>query len=416
MNERQSADGAFSSAPQWTPYDPATRAPKQAKQRQQPQSQKGRGGRRVGLRVTAWSGILGFLLFFCGMFFGLSWLLSPDPDVTADEPLAVTSVDGRDVVIVAYSRDGSRGMFQLIFQPMFQTRLAAMDAVTGATLWDVRLDEELANDKRVLAAENGLVYVAGDDGLFIRSLADGSEVAKPDAIPGIGAGYVAELGSYDVDPSRRIVVAIDRAGDIWQIPFGSKDAVPADADVDAAWRPVLAESTRFALSFPSTGSTARVDDGTTITGEPVKAGARTELLTLTRAEGSQPLGDAQFVNPQLVLDATPTGPVASSESFGREPDAAGRRSGYVLVVAGVEATGNAHRLSSVDLKTGAVIDAVEDELGSTVGGGCTREGVTALVAERADGSFSTDLLVVADRTGQLTTFRIGGTNFFGWPA
>lgn len=416
------------------------------------------GGRQRRRRGWAGLGLFGslggFLLFFCGMFFGLSWLLSPEPDVGAAQPVAVAQLQGRDVVAVAYSRDGPRGMFQLLFQLMFQSRLAAMDAETGESVWDVRLDDELANDMRVLAAAEGFVYVASDEGLYIRSLADGSSVAQPDAIEGLGTSYVAELGSYDYDPARRLVVIIDQAGELRQIPVGESVSVPADAQTVAAWQSVLSDTFRFAMHFPESGEAALLADGSIVQGVPTKQGALTESLAVTSANGeTRTLGDTTFLEPKIVFDglrgvgkatvyddswsfeiedycAIMPAPcdidtlpdevrealdeAAAQSSHETEANyAAG--SGYVLVVAKSDANGNTYTLSSVSLETGEVIDTADGALGYTVGGGYSNEGVTALIAESAD-AFGSDLLVTATGDGMLTTSTIGPSNFFGWPA
>ncbi|MFT4048813.1 MAG: PA2928 family protein [Solirubrobacterales bacterium] len=415
-------------------------------QQKPPRTRRGRRG--VGVTGS----LIGFLLFFCAMFFGLSWLVSPEPDVETAQPVAVAELNGRDVVLVAYSRDGPRGMFQLMFQPMFQSRLAAIDAETGDAVWDVRLDEELSSDMRVLAAGEDRVYIASDEGLYIRSLSDGGAVAEPDAIDGLGDSYVAELGSYDYDAARRLVVAIDQAGELWQIPVGDTTAVPADAETVAAWQEVLSDTFRFALDFPTTGEPAIVADGVTLSGRATKAGALTESLVLTASDGtSSALGDETFLEPEIVLDGTRgTGTAtvvgdwsvdvddycavmpepcdldslpdevrkaieeAGQSGYETEADyAAGIDAGYVLVRSKADANGDAYRLSSVDLETGEVIDSVET--GYEIGGGYSAGGITAVATSGVD-SWGSDRLVVAAADGSLTVASVGASNFFGWPA
>lgn len=359
--------------------------------------------------------LVGFLLFFCTLFFGLSWLVSPDPGVSANEAVAVTAHDGRTVVVVAYGRDGPKGMFQLIFQPMFQTRLAAIDADTGERIWDVRLDEKLSNDVRVLGAGGGLVYLATDQGLRIRSLADGSGVAEPDAIEGLGDGYVAETGSYDVDPDRELIVAIDQSGGLWQIPFGESAAVPADRATDAVWRPVLADDFRFGLSLLDTANEAELGGGTVISAEPIRAGAQEMRLQREGPSGSEPVGDTTFLEPRFVLDASRSLADVDPVSGAPVKLAADREAGQLIVVSSADANSRGYRVDTVDLDSGEVRGTADIEVGYDVGGGYAGEGVTAIVVERADGSYDSDTVLVVSPDGGIRTVAIGESNFFGWP-
>lgn len=371
-------------------------------------------------RPPRWAGkgaaaLLIYLLLFSTLFFGGSWLISPDPDVSANQAVAVTTHDGRRVVVVGYGRDGAKGMFQLAFQPLFQTRLAALDVDNGERIWDVRLDEKLANDVRVLAAADGLVYLATDQGLHIRSLVDGSAVAKPDAIAGLGDGYVAELGSYDVDPERRLIVAIDQSGELWQLRFGESVAVPADPGTEAAWRPVLADNFRFALSLPETANEAGLGDGTVIAAEPLRAGAQKKRLERQGPSGNTVLGDTTYVEPRFVLDASRS--LADVDPVNGHPVqlAAGRESGQVIVVSSVDPNSRSYRVDTVDLDSGEVRGTADLAVRYPVGGGYSGAGLTAIVVERADGSSASDTVLVVSPDGGIRSVRVGATNFFGWP-
>jgi hypothetical protein len=320
-------------------------------------------------------------------------------------------------------------MLPLLTSAMFQSRLAAHDTTTGERVWDVRLNTELGSDMRVLAAADGLVYVASDEGLYIRSLADGSAVVEPDAIEGLGADYVAELGSYDYDERRRLVVAIDVSGGIVQLPVGETAATPADEETLADWRPVLSDAFRFALHLPTVDDTALVGEDAVIGVVPTAPGARSDALVLNRPSGSDTLGDSSFFSPQFVLDVLgeswETAPTAelpegmaermreSGQSMPSEGGyAAGATAGYVLVWHDTTANGDERMLSSVELASGRVIDTVD--VGYEVGGGATRESTTALVASPVDHS-GPGILVVAATDGTLRTFDIGTVDFLGLP-
>lgn len=368
-------------------------------------------------RLLLFGGPLASLLLFCGLFFGLSWLVTPEPEVSVSEAVAVTKLEGRDVVVAAYSRSSSRGMFQLMFQPMFQTRLAAVDADTGEHVWDVRLDERVSNDVRVLAAGKGRVYVAGRDGLYIRSLADGSAVAQPDSIDGLGDEYVPELGAYDVDTQRGHVVAIDQSGELWQIPIGEDVAEPADQSTTSTWGPVLADDFRFALDLPDYATAARVDAGTTIASQPISTGALKDRLELSSDSGVQTLADMEFFEARFVLDGGRSQAAAERDrpEDGITELAAGSGSGYVIVVSATNAAGSAYRVDTVDLSTGAVLGTAGLEVGYTVGGGYSGGNLVAFAVASADRSHGKGIIMVVPPDGSIRAFPIGATNFFGWP-
>src|SRR5690606_26767544 len=97
-------------------------------------------------------------------------------------------------------------------------------------------------------------------------------------------------------------VAIDQGGDIWQIPFGEKTAVPASGSTLNAWQSVLADDFRFALDFPDTADEAALGGGAIVSATPTKQGARTESLQLYEGGSWRDLGGATFLDPRIVLD------------------------------------------------------------------------------------------------------------------
>src|SRR6187551_2051107 len=66
--------------------------------------------------------LLPFLLFGA-LFFGFSYLVTPEPDVEVKPGVGFAAVNGRQAVLVPYERHGARGMFQLMVRDMFQVRL-----------------------------------------------------------------------------------------------------------------------------------------------------------------------------------------------------------------------------------------------------------------------------------------------------
>lgn len=364
------------------------------------------------------------------------------------EPTAYPAVgehNGQELAVVAYDRSGG-GM---PFQPMFQTRLTALDLANGEVIWDVRLNEEHSTDNRVLAAENGLSYVATEEGLYIRSLDDGSPVAGPDAIEGIGDAYVAEMTSYDYDPELRVVVAIDTTGTIHAIPVGESVAVKADTETVNRWLPVLGD-TRTSSDFPTTSLDAKNSDGGSLSFEPTAQGAQTMSLTLTRGGNAgtdnpgQRIGDAIFFDPRFVIEGPVTVEPLTYETIADQcffedrfcefdtldpeqleakrqsgaiplspmtaTQAAGSETGHALILHRTSANENDYVLSNVSLQNGKVIDTVET--GYEIGGGVSIGGSTALTTyETSEQAF----LIVASPEGDLNAFEIGRTNFLGMP-
>lgn len=124
--------------------------------------------------------VIAFLLFFCSMFFGVSWLMfAPVQGVEAAPRPAVTQHDGRDVAIVAYERRGPRGMWQLMTGDFGSTRVAALDIATGDLLWDVGIGDSVTYEPRIVAADGAHVYVAASDGRWVLSLDGGRIVTEP---------------------------------------------------------------------------------------------------------------------------------------------------------------------------------------------------------------------------------------------
>ena len=358
---------------------------------------------------------------------------------------AVGEHKGRQVAVVAYERTGGG----VPFQPMFQTRLTALDLANGEVVWDVSLNDEHSTDSRVLAAENGLSYVATEEGLYIRSLDDGSAVAEPGAIEGIGDAYVAEMGSYDYDPELKVVLAIDTAGTIHSIPVGKSVAVEADTETVERWLPVFSD-TRTSSDFPTTSPEAKISDGRTLSFEPTAPGAQTMSLTVTHDGNAgtdnpgQRIGEATFFDPRIVIggpltvepltyeviadqcffedrfcefddiDPEHLEAMRQSGSIPLSPmtatQAAGSGTGHALILHRTSANDNEYALSNVSLRNGKVTDTVET--GYQVGSGVSIGGSTALttyeMSEKAH-------LIVASPEGELNAFEIGRTNFLGMP-
>ena len=393
---------------------------------------------RAGCGSCALPFVIGAFLL---IFFGGSYLGSPEADVEVSPYAAVGEIDGEPVVIAAYGYSGGRGMFQLLLEPMFQKRLAALDPHSGQERWDIRLNEELVSDMRVLAAGGGMVYIATDEGLYIRDLADGSSVAEPDQIAGL-EGYVADQGNYDYDPELQLIVTMDEAGGLWTIPLGESSATPAGEDVTERWVHALAGSTMVDFSSPPTSRSAQVSPTALLTSAETATGAQTSSLRLSVGDQETPLGEETFFDPVIVLDSTRSiAPISAddlqdlcffddlyceftdgsyelAEGVSRAdlpvmPSstayAAGSRNGFVILQHRGSSSGSEHLVSTVDLATGAIIDTVEIG-GSGVGAGAG--GGDHIVAPVDDLGGAGSVLII-DADGTISEIPVGEKGFFG---
>ncbi|WP_157987763.1 PA2928 family protein [Jiangella endophytica] len=174
--------------------------------------------------------------------------------------LAVTTVDGRDVAVVAYEHEagGAMGRILWAFSREVTIRVAAIDLGTGEHLWDREISTAYPGiEAGVLAAGDGYAYVTTDDGLVIVDLDDGGVVARDDGIDGLGAAYLASLTAYDYDAATNAVVTLTSGGEVLAVPVGTTTAEPAGADAVTRWRDVLNTGTVRDLYGNQPGTTSK---------------------------------------------------------------------------------------------------------------------------------------------------------------
>ncbi|MEU5692851.1 PA2928 family protein [Actinosynnema sp. NPDC020468] len=330
------------------------------------------------------------LVLFAGLFFGLSFLASPEPDIEVQQGVGHARVQGRDVVLVPYARHGARGMFQLIFRDMFQVRLSATDPATGESLWDTQLSDELIWEADVLGAGDKYAYVATDSGLRILDLADGDLVAQGDGITGLGSGYVAARGAYAYDPEGGRVLAMNANGDVLAIPVDQTAAAPVDQATAAAWVGRLTTDHKT-VRYDTTKREAAVDGGQLVVRERPN-GAPGKVLVRVAADGQEtPVGDAAFQNASIVVDGD---------------RAAGAAAGSVLV----------HHQRSVNDK-GWAVSLVSLATGQVTGTQPVASSLTRVLTTPDGGTLvTTDDGVLTARDGKLTALAVGATDFFGSPS
>ncbi len=330
------------------------------------------------------------LAFFALMFFGFSYLVTPEPRVSAQAGICPATVDGRQVVLTPYDRQGGRGMFQVIVNPLFQVRLAATDPATGDVLWDVRLSEELIWEAEVLAAGDRYAYVATEDGLVVLDLRDGATVSRGAGVEGLGGSYVADPKAYAYDAANRRVLAMNANGTVLALALDSAAAVPTDEATTAAWIGELStkppgrttNATKAVL-----GADAKVELRPRPTGGPGSV-----LVEVAADGGATEVGDAVFFGATIVRDGE---------------TAAGAASGHVLIKHDRTVNDTGVDLSAVSLATGVVTGSVA--LGSAPDRAVTRaDGVTVVAAG--------DLLVTAGADGRVAAVPVGRTDFFGNPS
>ncbi|GAA1342406.1 PA2928 family protein [Saccharothrix algeriensis] len=332
------------------------------------------------------------LVLFGGLFFGGSYAVSPEPDVEVQAGIGFAAVGGRGVLLSPYERHGTRGMYQLMAQDLFQVRLAATDTATGELLWDVQLSDDLMGEAAVLAAGERYAYVATDAGLVVVDLADGSTVAGGEGIKGLGPAAVAARWAYRYDPDGRRVVVMSESGSVLAIALDSAAATPVDPQAAATWAGALSERA-LPDTRPSTVTAAGVRDGE-VELRPLPGGAPGRVLVRTAPGGAEAqVGDTAFHAAALVADGTA---------------AAGFATGHVLVVHGRAVDDRARVLSAVSLATGAVTGSVDLD-----------SAAVGRSASRADGAAAVGIgshVVLLTPDGRLTARAVGTADFFGNPS
>jgi hypothetical protein len=338
--------------------------------------------------------VLAYLAVVASLFFGGSYLVSPEPTVRVLPGIAFAEVDGRAVVLVPYERHGGRGMFQLLTQDMFQVRLAAADPATGAVLWDTRLSDQLVHPASVLAAAQRYAYLATSGGLVVVELATGTIVAQGEGVGGLGGAYLATPAAYAFDPEGRRVLAMNATGDVLAIALDQTAAVPVDAPTAAAWATRLSAGPVVAAPA-ATGAEAAVRSGSperiALRDLPFGIPGR-ELVRITANGLPIPVGGTTFAAGRLVVDGG---------------TAVGAATGHVLVEHRRSVHDAGTRLSVVSLDNGQVTGSLDVE--SQVDRAVTGPAGTTAVAAR-------DVLAVVRGDGQVVRVDVGATDFSGTPS
>lgn len=161
--------------------------------------------------------------------------------------VAFTTVDGREVMVFAWTSDGPEGITDLprsMKEPK-RERASAIDTTTHEVLWDtVIVDYYATRHSAVLAADERFTYVATERGLAILDTATGELHAGVDEVKGIGHDRVRAVGAYDYDEETRSVVARLDDDTVVAIPVGSDEARPAPAAVSQRWAGPLKDADR----------------------------------------------------------------------------------------------------------------------------------------------------------------------------
>ncbi|MBO0981268.1 PA2928 family protein [Microbacterium sp. SD291] len=344
---------------------------------------------------------------------------------------AVVSIDESDVAVVVYA-DTSRPGF---FEPMFQTRAAAIRLSDGTQLWDQRLDEELGTEAAVLAGNSSWVYLGTDAGLVILDARSGAVHARGDGISGIGGGAVLAASAYGFDPEANAVVALTGTGAVVQVPVGRTDAVAADAAVARRWQGVLSASpfldvgaitrsveaaaTADGTSFEIVSVAESVDrDALVITSPDGRTIRRTELVgaEILPDVGLDPrlgmlLGTGQFVpGDSDAIDADDIEALlgralGAAAQHGVVVAPAGAAQGFVLVQHRESVNAERMLISTIDIASGQIVATVEmqNDAERAIAG---PSGTTTVIAA-APGSWGANVLLVLDGDGSLRELEVG---------
>ncbi|MBP2476668.1 hypothetical protein JOF53_005540 [Crossiella equi] len=336
------------------------------------------------------------VLLFSGLFFGGSYLVSPEARVTVQPGIGLATVDQRPVALIPYQRSGSRGMFQLLTQDMFQARLAAVDLGTGEVRWDTQLSDGLVWQAEFLAAGARLAYFATDGGLVVLDLADGRVVAGDGEVPGLPQ-VVASRAAYGYDAAHRAVVALAEGG-LRTLALDSDTATPAPPEVEAAWAGRLT-----AKPAPPRSESARAGDQAGI------GGGESVLLR----ERAQPALELLRRFPDGRTAPVLTLPSHEAEILlAGEKTAAGAGAGLVVLKHARGVTSRAAALSVVSLRGKQVTASVP--IGTGPARAIELPTRHVLVLARAEDDHSEGVALVGP-DGRLTWLAVGQQDFFGNP-
>ncbi|WP_026422629.1 PA2928 family protein [Actinokineospora inagensis] len=346
---------------------------------------------RSPIRALARRGLLPVLLLaplvaFALLFFGLSYLVTPEPDIDVEPGIGLARVDGREVVLVPYGRSGARGMFQLMTRDMFQARVAALDVATGEVLWDTQVSDELIWHATVLAAGDKVAYVTTDAGLLVFDTHTGEITARGPDIAGLGSAYVAAPSAYGYDAANHRVMAMTATGAVLAIPLDNPVAAPVDPATATTWAAELTVDGHTKSKPQATATKATIDTGRL---ELRDRGAPGKVLVRVGADGEvTPVGDTVYFDAALVTDG-------AARAVG---------SGHVLVRHDRSVNDNATVLTAVALDNGTTTSTLP--IGSSPDSAATGpDGTVAITTDHQ--------VAVLTADGHLTALTVGATDFFG---
>lgn len=347
------------------------------------------------------------------MIFGVSYLATPEPDVTLQPGAGFATVSGKEIALQPYQRSGARGMFQMITQDMFQVRLAATELETGRVLWDVQLSDELIWQAKVLASGTWNTYVATDGGLVIMDLASGQVLARDHDILGL-ARPVTSRSAYGYDASIRAVVAMDADGGLHAIALDTITAIPEPPAVARAWNGKLSAGRSTNTAGGSTATEGVLPGGDTVQLRP-RDNAPGMSLVRRAGNSSTPISQAVFHEAQILL--TPPPGAAQPEGFpagDRPTGAAGGAAGLVAVQHNRDINSRFRALSVVSLENGQVIATLP--IGADPARALTSPGNRTVIHVRTADEHTGEGLVVIGLDGRATWAEVGRTDYFGNPA
>ncbi|GAB2768644.1 PA2928 family protein [Amycolatopsis magusensis] len=336
--------------------------------------------------------MVAFLGIFALLFFGGSYLVSPEARIHAQPGVAFAELGGRDVVLVPYERQGARGMFQLLTQDMFQVRLAAVDPASDEVLWDTQLSDELIWEASVLGAGRDYAYVATDSGLMILDLSDGSVEVQGEDVPGLDGAYLTSRAAYAYDAEGRRILALTSSGAVRAIELDQTKAVAVDDETASAWADRLSADRPRSTTFEIAGTEAGLlpSSSEQVVLEDVGIGELGSVLFRGPEDGRKiQVSETAFPHARLVIaDGT----------------AAGAATGHVLVQHRLSLNDTGLGLSLVSLATGEVTGSLPISSapeGAVVG----PDGTTVVTAG--------DAVVLARGDGSVVPLEIGASDLFG---
>lgn len=354
------------------------------------------------------------LITYVVLFFTGTWMLMvPFVSTEASPSVAIGQRDGRDVAIVSYQWMGPQGMAQIALNRSEVQRVTAIDVATGQHVWSIELSSDHVYPPRTIAAGERYAYVADARGLTVLDMADGSIVAAPGEIPGLDTNddrYDFLARDYLADPEHDRIM-VHGEDEYLTIPVDTTSTEPMDQEDQGRWKPILADNEHYDGQPLVDGAVAgdallEVTDGGLEVREP--SGDRT------------PLGSQGFDFPQLVVSVVnrpPASAAAGAEQFGGYADtpiALGSSGGYVVVAeeTGTRSGDFSHRLSTVDLRSGEVLDTLE--VSDAPSGGVTSEsGASVVTIEDAFEGNRDPVLITPD--GRMRTSSIQDSGFLGRP-